>query len=79
MDEKYNPNNLLLLNVLNIIVTKYIKEKKLNYIPEETTAERVKADDLPPSIALEGNEEEVKLEPEETIAERVKLNTQNKK
>ena len=51
MDEKYNPNNLLLLNVLNIIVTKYIKEKKLNYIPEETTAERVKADDLPPSIA----------------------------
>ena len=67
------------LKVLNIWYKIYKEEIKSQ--PEETTAERVKADDedlsnMPP---LENDEEEVKLKPEETIAKRVKLNPWKRK
>ena len=67
------------LKVLNVWYKIYKEESKSQL--EETTAERVKADDedlsnMPP---LENDEEEVKLKPEETIAKRVKLNPWKRK
>ena len=67
------------LKVLNVWYKIYKEESKSQL--EETTAERVKADDedlsnMPP---WENDEEEVKLKPEETIAKRVKLNPWKRK
>ena len=75
IDKNYDPTNLFLKGLKQDKWYKIHKERKKSQ-PEETIAERIKADDedlcnMPP---LEGDEEEVKLKPEETIAEKVKLN-----
>ena len=67
------------LKVLNVWYKIYKEESKSQL--EETTAERVKADDedLSNMSPQENDEEEVKLKPEETIAKRVKLNPWKRK
>ena len=71
-------------NLLNIYATRYDKfsenlKKRINVLnkPEMVILDFDRGD-LPPMLAVEGDEE-VKVEPEETIAERKKSKSSKKK
>ena len=79
MDERYDPRNLFIKGIKYDKWYEIYKEENKSQ-PEETLAERIKADDKDlPNMPPVECDEDVKLELDKTSAERVKLNPRKRK